>query len=51
MYELTNDERAYLGLEPVECDWDRVEIDETHIVYFEGNRVIPIRIRSDTLKH
>jgi hypothetical protein len=39
MYELTNDERMYLGLEPVESGWDRVEINAESIVYFEGNRI------------
>ncbi|CEN35692.1 conserved hypothetical protein [Capnocytophaga cynodegmi] len=44
MYELTNDQRKYFGLEPIDSYWDRVILKgDRHrpdtILYFEGNTI------------
>ncbi len=46
MFELTNEQRKYFGLEPVEETWDRVQIDGfDSIIYFDGN-VIKKKVNS-----
>ncbi|KAA8783991.1 hypothetical protein ABIE27_000964 [Paenibacillus sp. 4624] len=42
---LSNENRAYVGLEPVESHWDRVDIKKGYYVYFDGD-VIRKRISS-----
>lgn len=44
MYELTNDQRKYFGLEPIDSDWDRVILKgDRHrpesVLYFEGDTI------------
>jgi hypothetical protein len=34
---LTNEERLYFGLEPILPEWERVEIKNGYVVYFDGN--------------
>lgn len=36
-YILTNSERKYFGLNPIEESWERVDIKETYTVYFDGD--------------
>lgn len=35
--ELTNEQRRCMGLEEVPSSWERVEMDEEHIVFFDGD--------------
>ncbi|MCL2671650.1 MAG: immunity 26/phosphotriesterase HocA family protein [Clostridiales bacterium] len=47
---LTNEERRYFGLNPIESTWDRVEIKESFAVYFDGDMIrktISCQTRSD----
>lgn len=37
MFELTNEERRFLGLEETGRDWERVELTETIFLYCQGN--------------
>lgn len=38
-FELTNEDRKYLGLEPVQDNWERVKLSDTTYLYFEGNTI------------
>lgn len=38
-FELNNLQRRYLGLDPVGPDWDRVELNDKVVLYFEGDVV------------
>lgn len=39
MIELTNGQRRCLGLEEIPENWDRVELGEENIIYFEGDTI------------
>ena len=41
-YELTNNQRKYLGLSLVSDDWDKVQLSETISVYYQGDKVVKI---------
>lgn len=45
---LTNEERRYFGLEPIHSSWERYEVKEGFIVYFDGD-VIRKTISGNTL--
>ena len=36
-FELTNEQREYFGLNPVESDWDRVQWLDTSYIFYDGN--------------
>ena len=36
LFELTNEQRKYLGLIPVEKNWDLVQLSDMYL-YFDGN--------------
>lgn len=38
-FELTNQQRTYLGLEPVESHWDKVALTNEIHLYFDGNTI------------
>ena len=38
-FELTNEDRKYLGIEPVQDNWERVKLSDTIYLYFEGNTI------------
>ena len=38
-FELTNEDRKYLGLEPVQDNWERVKLSDTTYLYFEGKSI------------
>ena len=38
-FELTNEQRKYLGLEIVPKSWDKFQITEEVSVYFDGNKI------------
>ena len=39
IFELTNEQRKYLGLIPVEENWERVKFDDNIYHYFEGDNI------------
>lgn len=41
-YELSNDQRRYFGLHPVEKDWEKVQLSDTIAIYFSHNRIVKI---------
>ncbi len=48
-FELTNEQRKYLGLEPVGISWDLVELSKGYYLYFDGDIVRKyIAIEDDT---
>lgn len=38
-FELTNEQRKYFGLNPIEDAWDRVQWLDTSYIFFEGNTI------------
>jgi len=42
LYELTNHQRKYFGLNPVEESWERTQLNPTITVYFDQNRIVKI---------
>lgn len=36
-FELTNEQRKYVGLEPVQDTWDLVQLNEENFLYFDGD--------------
>ena len=50
-FELTNEQRKYLGLEPVDTSWDLVEIAKGYYLYFNGNIVRKYIGITDTTYH
>lgn len=44
MYELNNVQRKYLGLEPIDNHWDRVEFNKKCILYFQENSITRVII-------
>lgn len=49
MLELTNHQRQCLGLEEISENWDRVELAEGNIIYFDENDVIRKEIAREAL--
>jgi Immunity protein 26 len=41
-YELTNDQRKYVGLTPVADDWDRQPLNDTVVVYFDKEKLVKV---------
>ncbi len=51
-FELTNHERKYLGLEPVEDHWDLVKLNEYNYMYFDGNTIKRcIKVGNDSVSY
>jgi len=40
LFELTNEQRVFLGLTLTEESWDRVKFNDTTFLYFDGNRLV-----------
>ena len=40
IFELTNEQRKYLGLAQVKSSWEKVKYDETIYFYFDGDRLV-----------
>lgn len=38
-YELSNYQRKYFGLQPVEDTWEKVQLNGTIVAYFDGDRI------------
>ena len=38
-FELTNEQRKYLGLKPVQDNWDKVQLTDNIYIYFEGDTI------------
>lgn len=38
-FELTNNDRKYLGLETVKDNWEKVKLSDTTYIYYEGNTI------------
>jgi hypothetical protein len=41
-YELTNDQRKYFGLEPVGKRWERLQLNDKVVAYFDENRIVKV---------
>jgi hypothetical protein len=41
-YELTNNQRRYFGLLSVADSWDRIQLSDTTIVYYQGDRIVKV---------
>ncbi|MDR2920153.1 MAG: immunity 26/phosphotriesterase HocA family protein [Tannerella sp.] len=38
-FELTNEQRKYFGLNPIEDNWDRIQWLDTSYIFFDGNTI------------
>lgn len=41
-YELTNDHRRYFGLTLVADNWDKLQLSDTIIIYFDGDKIVKV---------
>jgi hypothetical protein len=41
-YELTNNQRKYFGLFPVDKSWERQPLSDTITVYYDGDKIVKI---------
>lgn len=41
-YELTNKQRKYLGLSLVADNWDKVQLSDTLIIYYQGDKIVKV---------
>jgi hypothetical protein len=41
-YELTNNQRWYFGLLPVQEDWERVLLNDSITVYYQGDKIVKV---------
>jgi hypothetical protein len=41
-YELTNNQRKYFGLSLVADNWDKVQLSDTHFIYYEGDKIVKV---------
>lgn len=48
-FELTNNDRKYLGLVSVQDNWELVQIDDDLYLYFDGDTIVKSIIVNDTL--
>ena len=41
-YELTNDQRKYFGLQLVRSDWEKVQLSDIIVAYFDQNQIVKV---------